>query len=51
MAPIQNAALLYVEVPTGYPEVGKHIKYVTDRTIDLNTVDLQGGVVTKNLVI
>jgi len=51
MAPIQNAALLYVEVPTGYPEVGKHIKYVTDRTIDLDTVDLQGGVVTKNLVV
>ena len=51
MAPIQNAAVLFAEVPTGYPEPGKHLKYVTDRTIDLDTVDAQGGIVTKNLVI
>jgi NADPH-dependent curcumin reductase CurA len=51
MAPIQNAAVIFVEVPTGYPEVGKHIKYVKDRTIDLATVDTEGGIVTKNLVI
>jgi NADPH-dependent curcumin reductase CurA len=51
MAPIQNAAVIFTEVPTGYPEPGKHIKYVKDRTIDLDTVDVQGGIVTKNLVI
>jgi NADPH-dependent curcumin reductase CurA len=51
MAPIQNAAVIFAEIPTGYPEVGKHIKYVKDRTIDLETVDTQGGIVTKNLVI
>jgi NADPH-dependent curcumin reductase CurA len=51
MAPIQNAAVIFAEIPTGYPEVGKHIKYVKDRTIDLDTVDIQGGVITKNLVI
>ena len=51
MAPIQNAAVIFAEIPTGYPEAGKHIKYVKDRTIDLDTVNLQGGVVTKNLVI
>ena len=51
MAPTQNAAVLFAEVPSGYPEVGKHLKYVTDRTIDLDSVDAQGGVVTKNLVI
>jgi NADPH-dependent curcumin reductase CurA len=51
MAPIQNAAVIFAEIPTGYPEVGKHIKYVKDRTIDLDTVDTQGGIVTKNLVI
>ena len=43
--------LFFLEPPTGYPEVGKHIKYVTVRTIDLDTVDPQGGIVTKNLVI
>lgn len=51
MAPIQNAAVVFAEVPTGYPEPGKHIKYVKDRTIDFDTVDMQGGIVTKNLVI
>ena len=51
MAPVQNAAVIFAEVPTGYPEAGKHIKYVKDRTIDLETVDTQGGIVTKNLVI
>ena len=51
MAPIQNAAVIFAEVPTGYPEAGKHLKYVKDRTIDIDTVDTQGGIVTKNLVV
>lgn len=51
MAPIQNAAVIFTEIPTGYPEVGKHIKYVKDRTIDLDTVNTHGGIVTKNLVV
>jgi NADPH-dependent curcumin reductase CurA len=51
MAPIQNAAVIFAEIPTGYPEVGKHIKYVKDRTIDLDTVDIEGTIVIKNLVI
>ena len=51
MAPIQNAAVIFTEIPTGHPEVGKHIKYVKDRTIDIDTVDTQGGIVTKNLVV
>lgn len=51
MAPIQNAAVIFAEVPTGYPEAGRHLKYVKDRTIDLDTVDTQGGIVTKNLVV
>ena len=51
MAPIQNAAVIFAEVPSGYPEAGKHLKYVKDRTIDIDTVDTQGGVVTKNLVV
>jgi NADPH-dependent curcumin reductase CurA len=51
MAPVRNAAVIFAEVPSGYPEAGKHIKYVENRTIDLDTVDTQGGVVTKNLVV
>ncbi|UJR10671.1 hypothetical protein I4U23_014866 [Adineta vaga] len=51
MAPIRNAAVIFAEVPSGYPEAGKHLKYVQDRTIDIDTVDPQGGIVTKNLVI
>ena len=51
MAPIRNAAVIFTQVPTGYPESGKHLKYVTDRTIDLETVDTNNGIVVKNLVI
>lgn len=51
MAPIRNAAVIFTEVPIGYPECNKHIKYVTDRTIDIDTVDTQGGIVVKNLVV
>jgi len=51
MAPVRNAAVIFSELPTGYPEPGKHIKYVTDRTIDIDTVDTKGGLVTKNLVV
>lgn len=51
MAPIRNAAVVFAEIPNGYPEPGKHLKYVTDRTIDLDTVQHEGGIITKNLVI
>jgi NADPH-dependent curcumin reductase CurA len=51
MPSIPNAAVIFAEVPTGYPQAGKHLKYVQDRTIDIDTVDCQGGIVTKNLVI
>jgi NADPH-dependent curcumin reductase CurA len=51
MAPIRNAAVIFAEIPSTDLEAGKHIKYVQDRTIDLNTVNTQGGIVTKNLVL
>lgn len=47
---IRNAAVIFAKIPAGYPEAGKHIKYVEDRTIDLDAVNTQGGIVTKNLV-
>lgn len=51
MAPIRNAAVIFSEIPTGYPKVDKHIKYVTDRTIDIDAVDTEGGIIVKNLVV
>lgn len=51
MAPTRNAAVVLADYPTTIPEVNTHIKYVSDRTIDLENVDLQGGILTKNLVI
>ncbi|CAF2536808.1 unnamed protein product [Rotaria sp. Silwood2] len=51
IAPVQNGAVIFAEVPSGYPEAGKHIKYVKNRTININYVNTQGGIVTKNLVI
>jgi NADPH-dependent curcumin reductase CurA len=51
ITPIRNAAVIFSEVSTGSLEPGKHMKYVTDRTIDIDTVDTQSGIVTKNLVI
>ena len=48
---IRNAAVIFSKIPTSHPEAGKHIKYVEDRTIDLDNANTQGGVVTKNLVI
>ncbi|KAK7461263.1 hypothetical protein VKT23_008438 [Stygiomarasmius scandens] len=49
MGPIRNAQLIYKEIPTGYPEPGKTFTYDTNRTIDLNTVPLNGGVLVKVL--
>ncbi|CAF3365530.1 unnamed protein product [Rotaria sp. Silwood1] len=48
---VQNGAVIFAEVPSGYPEAGKHIKYVKNRTIDINSVNTQDGIVTKNLAI
>lgn len=50
-AAIRNAAVIFAEVPSSYPEADKHIKYVKNRTININSVNTQGGIVTKNLTI
>ncbi|EIM83940.1 alcohol dehydrogenase [Stereum hirsutum FP-91666 SS1] len=49
MAPITNGRSLFSEIPTGYPEPGKHVTYDTSETIDLETVSLNGGVLVKVL--
>ncbi|KAJ7595967.1 alcohol dehydrogenase [Mycena floridula] len=48
MAPIQNAQLIFNEIPTGYPEPGKTTVYDTSKTIDLDIVP-EGGVILKIL--
>jgi len=49
MAPVTNGRLLFNSVPTDYPEPGKTTVYDTTETIDLETVDLNGGILIKVL--
>ena len=51
MPSIRNAAVIFNEIPSHDLVPDRHIKYVTDRTIDLDTVQHEGGIITKNLVI
>ncbi|KIY65415.1 NAD-P-binding protein [Cylindrobasidium torrendii FP15055 ss-10] len=51
MAPTRNAAVIFNQVPTGYPEPGKTTVYDTTRTIDLDNVSLDGGVLLKIIVL
>ncbi|VDB99984.1 unnamed protein product [Peniophora sp. CBMAI 1063] len=49
MAPIRNARAYYAAVPTEYIEPDVHVKYDDSRTIDLDTVKLNGGFLLKTL--
>ncbi|EEB89727.1 hypothetical protein MPER_12143 [Moniliophthora perniciosa FA553] len=53
MAPVQNARVVFAEVPddNAYPEPGKTIVYDSTPTIDLENVPLNGGVLLKTLVL
>ncbi|KIY65408.1 alcohol dehydrogenase [Cylindrobasidium torrendii FP15055 ss-10] len=51
MAPIRNTALIFNEIPTGYPEPGKTTVFDENRTIDLENAPLNGGVLLKVLVV
>ncbi|KAJ3786771.1 hypothetical protein GGU10DRAFT_332059 [Lentinula aff. detonsa] len=51
MAPITNGRTLFNEIPTGFPEPGKTTVYDTSKTIDLENVPLNGGVLVKTLVL
>ncbi|KAH9840971.1 NAD-P-binding protein [Rhodofomes roseus] len=52
MAPIRNARVLFnsIPAPNTYPEPGKTTVYDDSRTIDLETVPLDGGFLVKTLV-
>ncbi|KAF5350408.1 hypothetical protein D9758_012466 [Tetrapyrgos nigripes] len=49
MAPVRNGKLIFNEIPSGYPEPGKTTIYDTQSVIDLETVQLDGGVLIKVL--
>lgn len=48
MAP--NSQLIFREVPTGLPIPGRHTELVVT-SLDLENVDLGGGVLVKNLAL
>ncbi|KAF8909589.1 alcohol dehydrogenase [Mucidula mucida] len=51
MPPIQNSAVLFNEIPTGYPVPGQTLVHDTSQTIDLESVPLHGGILVKTLVV
>ncbi|PIL28118.1 hypothetical protein GSI_09769 [Ganoderma sinense ZZ0214-1] len=51
MPSVRNARVIFNEIPTDYPLPGKHVVYDTSKTIDLENVPLDGGVLVKILVL
>ncbi|KAG9227210.1 hypothetical protein PLEOSDRAFT_1113387 [Pleurotus ostreatus PC15] len=49
MAPVKNGRHLFNEIPVGYPVPGKTTVYDDSQTIDLDTVQLNGGILVKAL--
>lgn len=49
MAPIRNSCARYAVIPTEYIEPNVHIKYDDTPTIDLDTIELNGGFLLKTL--
>ncbi|KAG9128596.1 hypothetical protein FRC07_000029 [Ceratobasidium sp. 392] len=49
MAPTQNGRLIFSSIPKDYPVPGETTVYDTSEKIDLQTVPLNGGVLTKAL--
>lgn len=46
---VQNKKVVFAEIPTGFPEPGKHTKVVTE-DIDLEAVKLGNGEVLVKLI-
>lgn len=53
MAPVPNPTIIFGEryAGSGYPEAGKHIILDKSKTIDIDNVPLNGGYLTKTLVV
>ncbi|KAF8574401.1 NAD(P)-binding protein [Ramaria rubella] len=51
MAPIPNPRVLYAKIPVGTPVIGQDLVYDDKQTIDLENVPLNGGYLTKTLIL
>ncbi|KAF8578379.1 NAD(P)-binding protein [Ramaria rubella] len=51
MPSIPNPRVVYAKIPTGYPVPGEHLVYDAASTIDLDSIPLNGGFLTKTLVL
>lgn len=51
MAPMPNPKVLYKSIPRGYPVPGQDLAYDSSATIDLENVSLNGGYLTKVVVV
>lgn len=51
MAPTPNPKVLYKSIPHGYPVPGQDLVYDTSATIDLENVPLNGGYLSKLVVV
>ncbi|KAF8585230.1 NAD(P)-binding protein [Ramaria rubella] len=51
MAPIPNPRVVYSKIPVGHPVPGQDLVYDDSPTIDLDNVPLNGGFLTKTLVL
>ncbi|KDQ07315.1 hypothetical protein BOTBODRAFT_38932 [Botryobasidium botryosum FD-172 SS1] len=49
MAPTPNPRILYTAIPQSLPVFGEHITFDESATIDLDTAELNGGVLLKTL--
>ncbi|KZO91022.1 NAD(P)-binding protein [Calocera viscosa TUFC12733] len=47
MAPVPNPCYRFISRPEGFPDLSKDFQYEDSRTIDPDTVDLNGGFLTK----
>ncbi|EJU01661.1 alcohol dehydrogenase [Dacryopinax primogenitus] len=47
MAPVPNPRYLFLASPAGWPDLSKDFQYDDSRTIDPDTVELNGGFITK----
>ncbi|KAI0750179.1 NAD(P)-binding protein [Daedaleopsis nitida] len=49
--PVKNGTVIFKEIPSGYPVPGQTVVYDQSETLDLDNVPLEGGILTKVLVL
>jgi NADPH-dependent curcumin reductase CurA len=51
MVAVTNTRVIFKEIPSGYPEPGKTTVVDTSETIDLDTVQVNGGILVKTITL